>query len=45
MSDVSGMATVEEAVATLTGGGMVVVVDDVGRENEGDLIVAADAVT
>lgn len=36
---------VQSAVAALVGGGMVVVVDDVDRENEGDLIVAAELVT
>ena len=34
-----------ELVATIAAGGMVVVVDDPDRENEGDLIVAAEAVT
>jgi 3,4-dihydroxy 2-butanone 4-phosphate synthase / GTP cyclohydrolase II len=40
-----GLATIEEAVAQLRGGGMVVVVDDEDRENEGDLIMAAEDVT
>ena len=38
-------APVEEAVAAIARGGMVVVVDDADRENEGDLVMAADAVT
>ncbi len=37
--------TVEEAVQRLARGEMVVVVDDEDRENEGDLILAADRVT
>lgn len=38
-------ATIEEAVAVIRDGGMVVVVDDDDRENEGDLVMAADAAT
>lgn len=38
-------APVEEAVAALADGGMVVVVDDHDRENEGDLVMAADLAT
>lgn len=38
-------ATVEEAVDTIRKGGMVIVVDDEDRENEGDLIMAAEKVT
>jgi 3,4-dihydroxy 2-butanone 4-phosphate synthase / GTP cyclohydrolase II len=41
----SGFATIEEAVAVIRDGGMVVVVDDEDRENEGDLVLAADAAT
>lgn len=37
--------SVEQAVAAMTRGQFVVVVDDESRENEGDLIIAADAVT
>src|SRR3712207_8338324 len=37
--------TVEDALAEIAAGRPVVVVDDEGRENEGDLIMAADAVT
>ena len=36
---------VQHAVAALAAGGMVVVVDDVDRENEGDLIVGAELLT
>lgn len=36
---------VEDAVAAIASGGMVVVVDDEDRENEGDLIMAAEAAT
>ncbi|MQA85473.1 MAG: 3,4-dihydroxy-2-butanone-4-phosphate synthase [Streptosporangiales bacterium] len=39
------LSTVEEAVAAIAAGGFVIVVDDEGRENEGDLIVAAEQVT
>jgi 3,4-dihydroxy 2-butanone 4-phosphate synthase/GTP cyclohydrolase II len=38
-------ATIEEAVAAVAAGQMVVVVDDEDRENEGDLIVAAEHAT
>lgn len=37
-----GFATVEEAIADIKAGRMVVVVDDEDRENEGDLIAAAE---
>ncbi|MGC2174819.1 MAG: 3,4-dihydroxy-2-butanone-4-phosphate synthase, partial [Acidimicrobiales bacterium] len=40
-----GLATIEEAVAQLRNGGMIVVVDDEDRENEGDLVMAAEDVT
>ncbi|MCB1161724.1 MAG: bifunctional 3,4-dihydroxy-2-butanone-4-phosphate synthase/GTP cyclohydrolase II [Candidatus Krumholzibacteriia bacterium] len=36
---------VEKAIAVIAAGGMVVVVDDQDRENEGDLIMAAEKVT
>jgi 3,4-dihydroxy 2-butanone 4-phosphate synthase/GTP cyclohydrolase II len=39
------LSTIEEAIAQLRKGGMVVVVDDEDRENEGDLIMAAEDVT
>jgi 3,4-dihydroxy 2-butanone 4-phosphate synthase/GTP cyclohydrolase II len=35
-------APIDEAVAAIAAGGVVVVVDDASRENEGDLIVAAE---
>jgi 3,4-dihydroxy 2-butanone 4-phosphate synthase/GTP cyclohydrolase II len=38
-------ATIEDAVAAIAAGRMVVVVDDADRENEGDLIVAAEHAT
>jgi 3,4-dihydroxy 2-butanone 4-phosphate synthase / GTP cyclohydrolase II len=39
------LSTIDEAIAALRRGGMVVVVDDEDRENEGDLIMAAEDVT
>ncbi|MGQ3214201.1 MAG: 3,4-dihydroxy-2-butanone-4-phosphate synthase [Shinella sp.] len=39
------ISKIEDAIATLSRGGMIVVVDDEDRENEGDIIVASDAVT
>jgi 3,4-dihydroxy 2-butanone 4-phosphate synthase/GTP cyclohydrolase II len=41
----SAFATIPEAVAAVARGEIVVVVDDEDRENEGDLIMAAEAVT
>ena len=38
-------ANIEEAIEVIRGGGMVIVVDDEDRENEGDLIFAAEKVT
>jgi len=40
-----GRQSVEDAIAAVKDGKMVVVVDDMNRENEGDLIMAADACT
>ncbi len=40
-----GLGTIEEAVAAVSRGDMVVVVDDEDRENEGDLIMAAQYAT
>jgi 3,4-dihydroxy 2-butanone 4-phosphate synthase/GTP cyclohydrolase II len=40
-----GLATVPEAVAEVKAGRFVIVVDDEDRENEGDLVVAAQLVT
>ena len=39
------MSAVEEAIAEIARGGVVVVTDDEDRENEGDLVMAADACT
>lgn len=39
------LSKIEDALETLARGGMVVVVDDEDRENEGDIIVASDHVT
>jgi len=41
----SGFGTIEEAVAAIAAGRPVVVVDDAARENEGDLIFAAELAT
>ena len=38
-------ATIEEAIAELAAGRMVIVVDDESRENEGDFVMAAEMVT
>ena len=40
-----GRESVEEAIEAIANGEMVVVVDDMDRENEGDLIMAADMCT
>ena len=37
--------TIEEAIADIKAGKVVVVVDDENRENEGDFIAAAETVT
>ena len=37
------LASIDEAIAVIAAGGMVIVVDDDDRENEGDLVMAADA--
>jgi 3,4-dihydroxy 2-butanone 4-phosphate synthase/GTP cyclohydrolase II len=41
----SVFCSAEEAIAVVREGGMVIVVDDESRENEGDVIMAADRVT
>ncbi|WP_374968902.1 3,4-dihydroxy-2-butanone-4-phosphate synthase [Terrabacter sp. BE26] len=41
----SGLATVEEAFDALRAGRPVLVLDDEGRENEGDLVLAAETAT
>jgi len=40
-----GIATIKEAIRDFEQGKMVVIVDDAGRENEGDLSIAAERVT
>jgi 3,4-dihydroxy 2-butanone 4-phosphate synthase/GTP cyclohydrolase II len=40
-----GFCTIEEALAELRAGRMIVLVDDEHRENEGDLVIAAEKVT
>lgn len=37
--------TIEEAVADFAEGKFVIVVDDEDRENEGDLVIAAEKIT
>src|SRR5947208_7505228 len=41
----TGFDTIDECLAELRAGRMIVVVDDEHRENEGDLVIAADKVT
>ena len=41
----SGLATVEEAIADYRAGKFVIIVDDEDRENEGDLVMAAEFCT
>jgi 3,4-dihydroxy 2-butanone 4-phosphate synthase/GTP cyclohydrolase II len=41
----AGFCTIEEALAELRAGRMIVLVDDENRENEGDLVIAAEKVT
>ena len=43
--DGSGFASIPDAIAEIARGRMVIVVDDADRENEGDLIMAAEKVT
>src|SRR3984885_8129989 len=38
-------AAIEDAIAAVRAGRMVIVVDDEGRENEGDLTIAAEKIT
>jgi 3,4-dihydroxy 2-butanone 4-phosphate synthase/GTP cyclohydrolase II len=38
-------ANIENAIAAIRAGQMVIVVDDEGRENEGDLTIAAEKIT
>ena len=39
------IATIEEAIADIAAGRMIILVDDEDRENEGDLVVAAERLT
>lgn len=39
------LSAIEDAIEVLSQGGMVIVVDDEGRENEGDLVMAAEFAT
>ena len=41
----AGLASVDEAIQAIASGGMAVVIDDEDRENEGDLIMAAQFAT
>ena len=41
----SDFATIEQAIEDIKSGKMLVVVDDEDRENEGDIIVAAETLT
>jgi 3,4-dihydroxy 2-butanone 4-phosphate synthase/GTP cyclohydrolase II len=43
--DTSVFATIDEAVAEIQAGRMIIVVDDADRENEGDFIMAAERAT
>jgi 3,4-dihydroxy 2-butanone 4-phosphate synthase/GTP cyclohydrolase II len=45
MSLTEGFCTIEEAIAELRAGRMIVLVDDEHRENEGDVVVAAEKVS
>ena len=38
-------STIEDAILAIKAGEMIVVVDDENRENEGDLLMAADLIT
>ena len=41
----SGFASIEKAIETIRDGGIVIVVDDADRENEGDMVLAAERAT
>jgi len=45
MSASTGVASVEDAIKTVKAGKLIIIVDDEDRENEGDLMVAAEYVT
>jgi 3,4-dihydroxy 2-butanone 4-phosphate synthase / GTP cyclohydrolase II len=40
-----GISPIHDAISDINAGGMVIVVDASDRENEGDIVMAADAVT
>ncbi len=44
-NDKNPFCSIDEAIRIISNGGMLIVVDDKNRENEGDLLMAADAVT
>jgi len=39
------LATIQEAIADIKAGKFIIIVDDEGRENEGDLAIAAEKIT
>ena len=39
------LATVEQLIEEISRGGMVILIDDANRENEGDLVLAAESIT
>ena len=41
----SVFSSIEEAIADIKAGKMIIVVDDEARENEGDIIMAAEKIT
>lgn len=43
--DTERLASIDEATAAIARGEMIIVVDDPGRENQGDLVMAADLAT
>ena len=40
-----GLATIPEAIEDIKAGRFVIIVDDEDRENEGDLVIAAEKIT
>ena len=45
MMDKIKLDSIEDAIADIRDGKMIIVVDDEDRENEGDIIVAAEKIT
>ncbi len=45
MSSLPPFDTVDTAIQAIAAGGLVIVTDDEGRENEGDLVLAAEKAT